>query len=216
MKRCTVVLMGAAILFVGFCLSYVLPQVSVVEVVGVEVKRTDPEQGTHGIYLIRAQQIDGGVVRVFRPEDAWLYRKFDTATLQALVAGLSRGQGAKPVAARHYGWRIPVLFMFPNAISAQLVELGYQHIPLFNIAVIGFLIAGLFMVWRVVRNPRARFSAASARQAKERAIEAVIRNIPPVISAGHKEWLLKYQPSSGRLIDPGRSSRVGCVPMVVL
>ena len=206
MKRFTMVLIGTAMLFVVICLSYVLPQVSVVEVVGVEVKRTDADQGTRDVYLIQTQLIDGGAVRVFRNEDAWLYLKFDSATLQARVTGLSRSQGAEPVAVRHYGWRIPVLSMFPNAIAAWPVEPGYRHIPMFNIAVIGFLLTGVFMVWRAVRNARARLSAALARRAKERAREAAIRNIPPVIDAGHEEWLLRDQPSSGRPNDPGRGA----------
>ena len=167
------------------------------------VKRADADHGTRDVYMIQTQLSDGGGIRVFRNEDAWLYLKFDSATLQARVTGLSREEA---VAIRYYGWWIPVLSMFPNAISAWPVEPGYRHIPLFNIAVIGLLLAAVFMVWQAVRSARARVSVALARRAEERARQAVSRNIPPAIDAGHEEWLLRDQPSSGRPDDPGRGA----------
>lgn len=206
MKRLTITLIGLAIFFAALGLHYALPRVSVVEVVGVEVKRADAERGTRDVYMIQTQLSDGGGIRVFRNEDAWLYLKFDSATLQARVTGLSREEAVEAVAIRHYGWRIPVLSMFPNAISAWPVEPGYRHIPLFNIAVIGLLIAAVFITWRAVGRARARVSAALARRAEERAREAASRNIPPVIDAGHEAWLLRDQPSSGRPDDPGRGA----------
>lgn len=203
MKRLTITLIAVAFFFSALGLHYALPRVSVVEVVGVEVKRADADQGTRDVYMIQTQLSDGGGIRVLRNEDAWLYLKFDSATLQARVSGLSREEA---VAIRHYGWRIPVLSMFPNAISAWPVEPGYRHVPLFNIAVIGLLLAAVFMVWQAVRSARARVSAALACRAEERAREGASRNIPPVIDAGHEEWLLRDQPSSGRPDDPGRGA----------
>ena len=202
MNRFTIVLIGAALFFVLLGLSYVLPQVSVVEVVGVEVKRTDVEQGTHDVYLIQTQLIDGGSVRVFRNEDAWLYLKFDSATLQARVTGLSRGQGTESVAVRHYGWRIPVLSMFPNAISAWPVEPSYRHLPLFNIVVVVLLLLTTFSVWRAVRRVRAKVAAAIAQRARD----AAKRSVPSIIDAGHEDWLVQDRPSSGRPDDLGRGS----------
>ena len=38
----------------------------------------------------------------------------------------------------------------------------------------------------------------------ERAWEAASRNVPPVIDAGHEEWLARDRPSSGRPDDPGQ------------
>lgn len=206
MKRLTITLIGVAIFPAALGLDYALPRVSVVEVVGVEVKRADAEQGTRDVYIIQTQLSEGGSIRVFRNEDAWLYLKFDSASLQAQVTGLSREEAVEAVAIRHYGWRIPVLSMFPNAISARPVEPGYRHIPLFNIAVIGLLLAAVFMIWRAVRRARARVSAALARRAEERAREAASRNIPPIIDAGHEAWLLRDQPSSRRPDDPGRGA----------
>jgi hypothetical protein len=80
------------IFFAGLGLHYALPRVSVVEVVGVEVKRADAEQGICDVYMIQTQLSGGGDIRVFSNEDAWLYLKFDSATLQARVTGLSRDQ----------------------------------------------------------------------------------------------------------------------------
>lgn len=190
MKRLIIISIGGAIILAALILHYVLPRVSVVEVVGVEVKRADAEYGTRDIYMIQTQLIDGGEIRVFRNEDAWLYLKFDSATLQARVTGMSRAEVVEAVAIRHYGWRIPVLSMFPNAISAWSVEPGYRYIPLFNIAVIGLLLAAVFMIWRAVQRAR----------------EAASRNIPPFIEAWHKTWFLQDQPSSERPDDPGRGA----------
>jgi len=206
MNRFTIVLIGAVLFFVALGLSYVLPQVSVVEVVGVEVKRNDADQGTHDVYLIQTQLIDGGAVRVFRNEDAWLYLKFDSATLQARVTGLSRGQGTESVAVRHYGWRIPVLSMFPNAISAWPVEPGYRHLPVFNIVVVVLLLLTTFLVWRAVRRVRANIAAAIARSAGDRARDAANPSVPSIIDAGHEDWLVQDRPSSGRPDDLGRGS----------
>lgn len=197
MKRFTIVLIGAVLFFVALGLSYVLPQVSMVEVVGVEVKRADAEQGTHDVYLIQTQLIDGGAVRVFRNEDAWLYLKFYSATLQARVTVLSRGQGTEPVAVRDYGWRIPVLSMFPNAISAWPVEPSYRHLPLFNIVVVVLLLLTTFLVWREVRRVRANVAAAIARRAGDRTRDAAKRSAPFIIDAGHEDWLVQDRTSSG-------------------
>jgi len=206
MKRLTITLIGAAIFSAALGLHYTLPRVSVVKVVGVEVKRADAEQGTRDVYMIQSQLSDGGGIRVFRNEDAWLYLKFDSATLQARVTGLSREESVEAVAIRHYGWRIPVLSIFPNAISAWPVEPNYRHVPLFNIAVIGLLLAAVFMAWRAVRRARKRVSAALARRAEARSREAASLNTPPVIDVGHEEWLLRDQPSSGRPNDLGRGT----------
>lgn len=206
MIRLTITLAGAALSLAALGLHYVLPRVSVVDIVGFEVKRTDAEQGTRDVYMIQTQLIDAGSVRVFRNEDAWLYLKFDSANLQARATVLSRDESVEAVAIQHYGWRIPILSVFPNAISAWPVEPGYRHLPLFNISVIGLLLAGAFLAWRGVRRTRARVAAALARRAGERAREAASRNAPPVIDAVHEGWLLRDRPSSGQPDDPGRGA----------
>jgi hypothetical protein len=204
MRKVMIALIGLTFFAAALGLHYALPRVAVVQVVGVEVKREDAEQRTRDVYMIQTQLIDGGAVRVFRNEDAWLYLKFDSANLQARATGLSRDEAVEAVAIRYYGWRIPVLSMFPNAISVWPVELGYRHIPLFNMGATLLLLAGGFFVWRAVRRARARVVAAFAGRAEERAKEAASRTVPPVIDAGHEDWLLCDSPSSARPDDPGR------------
>jgi len=206
MKKLTITLIGAALVFVALGLHYALPRVSLVQVVGVEVKREGADQRTRDVYMIQTQLVDGGAVRVFRNEDAWLYLKFDSANLQARATGLSRDEAVKAVAIRHYGWRIPVLSMFPNAISAWPVEPGYRHIPLFNMAVILMFLSGGFFFWRAAVRARARVADALARRAGERTRKAATRTVPPVIDAGHEDWLLRDRPRSNRPNDPGRGA----------
>lgn len=206
MRKVTIALIGLTLFLAALGLHYALPRVSVVQVVGVEVKREDAELRTRDVYMIQTQLVDGGAVRVFRNEDAWLYLKFDSANLQARATALSRDEAVEAVAIRHYGWRVPVLSMFPNAISAWPVEPGYRHIPLFNMAVIVGLLAGGFFLWRAITRARTRVAAALARRAEERAREAASRTVPPVIDAGHEDWLLRDQPSSNRPDDPGRGA----------
>ncbi|WP_071673212.1 DUF1523 family protein [Nioella nitratireducens] len=206
MRKVTIALIALLTFVAGLGLHYALPRVSTVQVLGVEVKREDTDQRTRDVYMIQAQLIDGGAVRVFRNDDAWFYLKFDSANLQARATGLSRDEAVEAVAIRHYGWRIPVLSMFPNAISAWPVELGYRHIPLFNMAVILTLLTGGFFAWRTVKRARARVEAALARRSEERAREAASRTVPPVSDAGHEDWLLRDQPTSNRPDDPGRGA----------
>jgi len=206
MRKVTISLIGLTLFLAALGLQYALPRVSVVQVVGVEVKREDAEQRTRDVYMIQAQLVDGGTVRVFRNEDAWLYLKFDSANLQTRVTALSRDEAVEAVAIRHYGWRVPVLSMFPNAIAAWPVDPGYRHIPLFNMAVILTLLAGGFFAWRTLKRARAQVGAALTRRAEERARAAPTRTVPPVIDAGHEDWLLRDQPSSNRPDDPGRGA----------
>jgi hypothetical protein len=141
--------LGVALLLGGAGLHYAVPRVSVVQIVGVEVKRVDGETGSRDVYMIQSQDPDTGRVRVFRNEDALLYLKMNSADLQARVTAFSRGEPPRHVAVRHYGWRIPIFSVFPNAISAWVVEPGYRHVPVFNVILLLTLLGvpGLFF-WR--------------------------------------------------------------------
>jgi len=141
--------LAVAILLGVAGLHYALPRVLTVQIIGVEVKRVDGGTGSLDVYMIQAQDPDTGQVRVFRNEDALVYLKMNSADLQARVTAFSRGEPPRLVAVRHYGWRIPIFSVFPNAISAWGVEPGYRHVPVFNVILLLTLLGvpGLF-IWR--------------------------------------------------------------------
>lgn len=157
MRKLILALAGVSFLVCGAALHYVIPRVSTVQIVGVEVKRVDGESVSRDVYMIQTQDPESGGVRVFRNEDALAYLKLDSADLQARAAALSRGEPPKTVAVRHYGWRITLLSLFPNAISLREVGPDYRPFPLMGVsfAVLALLIAvpGA-LLWRRTRSRR--------------------------------------------------------------
>jgi len=210
MKKLKIILIGCCLIVMGLALHYVLPQVSVVEVVGVEVKLTDVEVGTRDVYMIQTRLIGGDKVRVFRNEDAWLYLKLNSANLQTEAAVFAREENGTAVAIRHYGWRLPLLSMFPNATSAWPVEPGYRHIPIFNIVILVFLLGLAFIARRAFKRASGKLTELRARHTPGRA-----DNVPsssasssskssPASDAGHDEWLQSDQQTSSRSDKSGR------------
>ena len=187
MKWIKYALLAALVTAAAAGLHYTLPQVDVVRIVGTDVKRVDvaqdsgetsPETGltTSDVYFILAET-GTGAVRNYRNEDAILYGKFDSSDLHTRARSISQNED-NTVAIRHYGWRLPLFSMFPNATSVWEVEPGYRHFPLFNIVALGLLAGGFgYGAWRVrkIRQTLAaqraeREAAAEAdRQARERA-----------------------------------------------
>jgi hypothetical protein len=153
-------------------LSYGLPQVDVVRAVGVEIKRVDEgvneagQQRTRDVYQLQ-METPGGQPRVYRNEDNFIYLKFDSASLQAQVQSLAADK--QLVALRHYGIRIPLFSLFPNAVKVWPVEEGYRHIPLFNMLVIAGLGLIAFFGWRNLRRITAARSAQRILRETERA-----------------------------------------------
>ncbi|SDE33282.1 DUF1523 family protein [Limimaricola pyoseonensis] len=158
---------GSLLLLVGALLHYNLPKRDVVYITGVEIKleRIDPNSVfwassennaatgpvERDVRFIDTVQADGGV-KVFRNEDTgggWPpYFKFDSANLQAEARNLvSTAADPQWVALRHYGWRIPFLSIYPNALSVTPVAgPDVRLIPWFNIVVLTLLVA---VVWGV-------------------------------------------------------------------
>ncbi len=154
-------------IFVFAFLHYFLPQRDIVKVVGNEVKRMDigdkawgwdkPDAGTRdnvtrdvrSIYAIRPN----GKTIVYRNEDTgWgfpFYFKFDSSDVSAKASDLSTRKDVQWVAVRHYGWRIKLFSIFPNATSIKEVR-GPDAllIPWFNIVFIGLL---LIILWKLRR-----------------------------------------------------------------
>lgn len=157
-----------ALILIAF-FHYSLPSRDVVQIVGTEVNRMDVEDGswfwaskdvgtasgttTRDVRFINAQYDDGDP-RVYRNEDtgwSWPpYLKFDSGNLQAQAQGFAKSEG-KWVAVSHYGWRIPLISMYPNAYKMVEVEgPNVRLIPWFNIIflIVVFLIA--FAIYRRV------------------------------------------------------------------
>jgi len=154
----------AALALIAAFLHYSLPSRDVVRIVGTDVVREDVErrddQGnpvavTRDVRFIYAKWPDGGD-RVYRNEDtgwSWPpYFKFDTADLAAEATDLvSTAEAPDWVVVRHYGWRIPVVSMFPNALSIRPASgPGESPLPWFNIIFITLLVLSVLIVRRVL------------------------------------------------------------------
>ncbi len=148
---------------------YSLPSRDVVQIVGTEVNRIDVDDSswfwaskdagtntgttTRDVRFINAQY-ENGNPRVYRNEDtgwSWPpYLKFDSGNLQAQAQGFAKAEG-KWVAVSHYGWRIPLISLYPNAYKMKEVAgPDVRLIPWFNIIflIVVFLVA--FAIWRRV------------------------------------------------------------------
>ncbi len=154
----------------GF-LHYTLPQHDIVRVTGTYNRLTtvgtenswayaSPDSGTlessvtRDIRFIEASFEDGGVM-VYRNEDTgWIwppYFKYDSSNLQA-EAGNLKSDAANPkwVVVTHYGWRLPILSIYPNAVSVrEAASPDERVIPYVSIVVIAFLIFAVFMIRRM-------------------------------------------------------------------
>ncbi len=154
----------AALLLTAAFLHYNLPSRDVVRIVGTDVVREDVERRdaegdrvtvTRDVRFIQAKWPDGGD-RVYRNEDTgwgWPpYFKFDTADLAAQATDLVSTAAAPDwVIVRHYGWRIPVLSMYPNALSIRPASgPGESPLPWFNIIFITLLVLTVLIVRRVL------------------------------------------------------------------
>jgi hypothetical protein len=116
---------------------------------------------TRDIRFIDAVYEDGETVMVYRNEDTgWFwppYFKWDSSTLQAEATNL-RSTSTDPqwVVVTHYGWRIPLLSAFPNAVSVTPVDgPDVQLIPWVNIVILSFLLFSVLFIramWRQFRE----------------------------------------------------------------
>ncbi len=158
------------LLIVGLFLHYTLPQRDVVQIINTYNKLTpiganwifysiedtgtgvETTSTTRDIRFIEAVYPDGKSVMVYRNEDTgWIwppYFKWDSSTLQAEATNYKTDK-AKPqwVAVTHYGWRIPMLSIFPNAVKITPVDgPDVTLIPWLNIVILSLLAFALFML----------------------------------------------------------------------
>lgn len=160
------------VLMVGLFLHYTMPQRDVVQIINTYNKNTPiganwlfysiEDTGTgvettatiRDIRFIDAVYADGDVM-VYRNEDTgWFwppYFKWDSSTLQAEATNL-KSDKANPqwVAVTHYGWRMPIFSIFPNAVKiAPVAGPDVTLIPWLNIVILGFLAFIILMIRRM-------------------------------------------------------------------
>ena len=160
-----------ALVVAGLCLHYTLPQRDVVQVINtynrvtqiggnwmfysIEDTGTGVETTTtsRDIRFIEAVFPDGVTTKTYRNEDTgWFwppYFKWNSSTLQAEAANAAR-QSGQWVAITHYGWRLPIFSIFPNAVSITPVEgPDVRLIPWINIIILSFLAFAVLMIRRM-------------------------------------------------------------------
>lgn len=142
-------------------LHYNLPGRDIVQITGTEVKRMDvgdrpwfwakadagtDTSHTRDVRFINAEW-PNGKPRVYRNEDTdWgfpPYFKFDSGNLNAQAQGLGNRHGNEDiwVAVSHYGWRIELFSMYPNAYKIKKVSGPDAFlIPWFNIVFLTVLL----------------------------------------------------------------------------
>lgn len=185
MRRLRIIFRVCLFLIIGLSLHYVLPQKDIVQVTQTETRRTDfggfnrwfyaqadagsTELANRDVLYIYADRKktalfgliprDSMGVIVYRNEDTgWIwppYFKFDSSNLQAEAASLAR-EGDQWAIVTHYGWRIPFLSIFPNAVNIEATNTpDTRPIPWFNIIFFIALIVGFFFVramWMQLRE----------------------------------------------------------------
>jgi hypothetical protein len=160
-----------ALLVVAF-LHYTLPQHDVVRITGLDNRQTtvswvnkyfyaSPDAGTgesatnRYVRLIYTARPDGSTGTVFRNEDTgWIwppYFKYDSSSLQATAANYQSTETApKWVMITHYGWRLPFLSIYPNALRIVPVSgPDYSYFPWLNLVILAALAGLVFMARRM-------------------------------------------------------------------
>ena len=169
------------IVIIGLFLHYTLPQHDIVRITNTYNKQTvigsnwlfysSGDSGANtttttdtirDIRYIDAVFPDGESVIVYRNEDTgWIwppYFKYDSSTLQAEATNLKSDKAAPEwVSVTHYGWRLPIFSIFPNAVAVNPVAGPDVSItPWVNIIVLSLLAFGLFMLRRMWMQFRER------------------------------------------------------------
>ena len=157
------------ILIVGAFLHYTLPQRDVVKVLdtynritpiganwmfySIEDTGTGVETTTSSrdIRFISAEYANGGTMTYRNEDTGWFwppYFKWDSSTLRDEATQAAR-QTEQWVAITHYGWRLPIISVYPNAVSITPVDgPDVRLIPWLNIVILSFLAFVIFMIVR--------------------------------------------------------------------
>jgi len=158
-------------LVIGGFLHFYLPSKDVVRIVDTDVKRMDVASGDPVIEGDGAPQAavsrdvrfinaawPNGEPRVYRNEETgwgfpW-YFKFDSSNVQTAAQDLrSTKENPQWVVITHYGWRIEIFSMFPNAVDLDPVDSpDYFPVPWFSIGFLTLLAIALVAAWIAWRN----------------------------------------------------------------
>jgi hypothetical protein len=159
------------IVMIALFLHYTLPRTAVVQISGIDMKRTGTpvaaveEQKDVDLDKKIVQQVTDvrfinslsrkGKTMVFRNEDTgwgWPpYFKFSSADISAKAQAYASDPAKPWVLVKYYGWRFTVTSSFPNVLNLRVVDRDYSHIPLFNIVVIGLLVVAVFFIRKKVK-----------------------------------------------------------------
>ena len=143
---------------------FFLPSHDVVRIVGTDIARVDvTDTDAQGREVTRTRDVryinaatPEGAPRVYRNEDTgwgWPpYFKFESANLAAQADSVVSGsQDPQWMVVTHYGWRIPILSMFPNAISISPAD-GPDDAPFpwLNVVIVAVVALGLAVLRRFI------------------------------------------------------------------
>ena len=185
-----------ALVILGLFLHYTLPQRDVVQVINtynrvtqiggnwlfysIEDTGTGAETTTtsRDIRFIDAVRANGTSTVTYRNEDTgWFWPpffKWNSSTLQAEATNL-KSEKANPqwVAITHYGWRLPIFSIFPNAVKITPVDgPDVRLIPWINIIILSALAFAAFMIRKMWLQFRERMVDPALVDAGE-ALDAV-------------------------------------------
>ncbi len=154
------------LVIVGVLATY-LPDRDIVRVTNIDVTRMDVGTDANGqvitsdVRFIFAKYPDGGEME-YRNEDTGMgfpwYFKFDSARLANQSSDfISSQDNPRWAVVTHYGWRLPWLDMFPNAISIRAADGPNERlIPWFNIIFVLSLVIGFLTIYRIFAIMRRR------------------------------------------------------------
>lgn len=160
----------ALFLLVAGFLHYILPQHDIVRVTNTYNRMTSvsganswayasPDAGTtnsagaRDIRFVEAVYANDKVM-VYRNEDTgWIwppYFKYDSSNLQAKASDLQSTKAAPVwVSITHYGWRLPILSIYPNAVAVREVAgPDVRIIPYVNIVLLILAALAAFLIRR--------------------------------------------------------------------
>ena len=137
------------------------------------------------VRYIKATWPDGSPSVYANEDTGWgfpFYFKFDTANLAAEADNsVSTETEPKWVVVRHYGWRVPVMSWFPNAVSMRPATGPDESLfPWFNVIFLTCFVVGLLVLYRIL--------AILRRRHVDPVVEAIDDEIDETASWWRRQW----------------------------